>query len=210
MISHKLITSGLLLLAYLLGSIPWGLVLTRLFAIADIRRHGSGNIGATNVARVAGPVLGLATLVGDFVKGWAPVALASYLELPPAGAELYAAALALLAVLGHLFPVYTRLRGGGKGVATAAGGFAALAPLAVLIALVVFVLVLALTRRVSAGSLAAAAALPPAVLSTTGSAVFCAGAVMAATLIFIRHAGNIRRLLAGTEPPFRLGAKPDR
>lgn len=209
MISHKLITSGLLLLAYLLGSIPWGLVLTRLFAIADIRRHGSGNIGATNVARVAGPVLGLATLVGDFVKGWAPVALASYLDLPPAGAELYAAALALLAVLGHLFPVYTRLRGGGKGVATAAGGFAALAPLAVLIALVVFVLVLALTRRVSAGSLAAAAALPPAVLSTTGSAVFCAGAVMAATLIFIRHAGNIRRLLAGTEPPFRLGAKPD-
>jgi glycerol-3-phosphate acyltransferase PlsY len=210
MISHKLITSGLLLLAYLLGSIPWGLVLTRLFAIADIRRHGSGNIGATNVARVAGPVLGLATLVGDFLKGWAPVALASYLDLPPAGAELYAAALALLAVLGHLFPVYTRLRGGGKGVATAAGGFAALAPLAVLIALVVFVLVLALTRRVSAGSLAAAAALPPAVLSTTGSAVFCAGAVMAATLIFIRHAGNIRRLLAGTEPPFRLGAKPDR
>lgn len=210
MISNKLITSGLLLLAYLLGSIPWGLVLTRLFAIADIRRHGSGNIGATNVARVAGPVLGLATLVGDFVKGWAPVALASYLDLPPAGAELYASALALLAVLGHLFPVYTRLRGGGKGVATAAGGFAALAPLAVLIALVVFVLVLALTRRVSAGSLAAAAALPPAVLSTTGSAVFCAGAVMAATLIFIRHAGNIRRLLAGTEPPFRLGAKPDR
>ena len=210
MISHKLITSGLLLLAYLLGSIPWGLVLTRLFAIADIRRHGSGNIGATNVARVAGPVLGLATLVGDFLKGWAPVALASYLDLPPAGAELYAAALALLAVLGHLFPVYTRLRGGGKGVATAAGGFAALAPLAVLIALVVFVLVLALTRRVSAGSLAAAAALPPAVLSTTGSAVFCAGAVIAATLIFIRHAGNIRRLLAGTEPPFRLGAKPDR
>jgi len=211
MISHKLITSGLLLLAYLLGSIPWGLVLTRLFAIPDIRHHGSGNIGATNVARLAGPVLGLATLVGDFLKGWAPVALASYLDLPQAGGdELYAAALALLAVLGHLFPVYTRLRGGGKGVATAAGGFAALAPLAVLIALVVFVLVLALTRRVSAGSLAAAAALPPAVLSTTGSAVFCAGAVMAATLIFIRHAGNIRRLLAGTEPAFRLGNKPDR
>jgi glycerol-3-phosphate acyltransferase PlsY len=208
--SHKLITYGLPLLAYLLGSIPWGLVLTRLFAIADIRRHGSGNIGATNVARVAGPALGLATLVADFLKGWAPVVLASYLDLPQAGAEVYAAALALLAVLGHLFPVYTRLRGGGKGVATAAGGFAALAPLAVLIALVVFVLALALTRRVSAGSLAAAAALPPAVLSTTGSAVFCAGAVMAATLIFIRHAGNIRRLLTGREPPFRLGNKPDR
>jgi len=210
MISHKIITYGLPLLAYLLGSIPWGLVLTRLFAIADIRRHGSGNIGATNVARVAGPALGLATLVGDFLKGWAPVVLASDLDLPQAGAEVYGAALALLAVLGHLFPIYTRLRGGGKGVATAAGGFAALAPLAVLIALVVFVLALALTRRVSAGSLAAAAALPPAVLSTTGSAVFCAGAVIAATLIFIRHAGNIRRLLAGTEPAFMLGNKPDR
>jgi glycerol-3-phosphate acyltransferase PlsY len=208
--SHELITCGLPLLAYLLGSIPWGLVLTRLFATADIRRYGSGNIGATNVARVAGPALGLATLAGDFVKGWAPVALASSLDLPPAAAELYAAALALLAVLGHLFPVYTRLRGGGKGVATAAGAFAALAPPAVLIALAVFVLVLALTRRVSAGSLAAAAALPPAVLGTTGSAVFCAGAGIAATLIFIRHAGNIRRLLAGTEPPFRLGKNPER
>jgi glycerol-3-phosphate acyltransferase PlsY len=138
------------------------------------------------------------------------VALASYLDPPQAGAELYATALALLALLGHLFPAYTRLRGGGKGVATAAGGFAALAPLSVLIALMVFGLVLALSRRISAGSLAAAAALPPAVLGTTGSAVFCAGAAMAATLIFIRHAGNIRRLLAGTEPPFRLGNKPDR
>jgi glycerol-3-phosphate acyltransferase PlsY len=210
MTSHELIICGLPLLAYLLGSIPWGLVLTRLFATADIRRHGSGNIGATNVARVAGPALGLATLAGDVLKGWAPVALASSLDLPPAGAELYAAALALLAVLGHLFPVYTRLRGGGKGVATAAGAFAALAPSAVLIALAVFVLVLALTRRVSAGSLAASAALPPAVLGTTASAVFCAGAGIAAALIFIRHAGNIRRLLAGTEPPFRLGKNPER
>jgi glycerol-3-phosphate acyltransferase PlsY len=205
----KLITYALPPLAYLLGSIPWGLVLTRLFASDDIRRRGSGNIGAANVARVAGPALGLATLAGDFLKGWAPAALASYLNLTLAGSELYASALVLLAVLGHLFPIYTRLKGGGKGVATAAGGFAAAAPLAVLIALALFVLILALTRRVSAGSLAAAAALPLAVLGTTGSSVFCAGAVMAAVLIFVRHAANIRRLWTGTEPPFRFGRKPE-
>jgi glycerol-3-phosphate acyltransferase PlsY len=201
---------GLALAAYLLGSIPWGLALTRLFGSADIRRHGSGNIGATNVARVAGPALGLATLAGDVLKGWAPAALASQLAMPPAAAEPYAAALALLAVLGHMFPVYTRWRGGGKGVATAAGGFLALAPLAVLLALGVFGLALALTRRVSAGSLAAAAALPIAVLGVTGSAAFCIGALTTGVLVFVRHADNIRRLRAGTEPPFTFGRKPDR
>jgi len=201
---------GLALAAYLLGSIPWGLVLTRLFGSADIRRHGSGNIGATNVARVAGPVLGLATLAGDLFKGWAPVALAAYLDLPPAAAAPYAAALVLLAVLGHIFPVYTRWRGGGKGVATVAGGFLGLAPLAVLIALGVFGLVLALTRRVSAGSLAAVAALPVAVFGVTGSSVLCIGAVIAAVLIFVRHADNIRRLRAGTEPPFAFSRQSDR
>ena len=125
---------GLPLLAYLLGSIPWGLLLTRRFTSADIRRRGSGNIGATNVARVAGPAWGLATLGGDFGKGWAPVAVALHLGLPEPVFEPYAVAVALLAGLGHLFPVYTRLRGGGKGVATAAGGFFVLSPSAVLIA----------------------------------------------------------------------------
>jgi acyl phosphate:glycerol-3-phosphate acyltransferase len=198
------------LAAYLLGSIPWGLVLTRLSGAADVRRHGSGNIGATNVARVAGPLLGLATLGGDVFKGWLPVALASRLDVPPAAAAPYAVALALLAVLGHMFPVYTRWRGGGKGVATTAGGFFALVPMAVLIAAGVFGLIMVLTRRVSAGSLAAAAALPIAVLSITGSAVSCIGAAIAAVLIFVRHADNIRRLRAGTEPTFRFGVKSGR
>lgn len=206
MISDRLIVYGLPPLAYLLGSIPWGLVLTRLFASADIRRCGSGNIGATNVARVAGPLLGLATLAMDFFKGWAPAAMAGHLKLPETAAEPYAVILALLAVWGHMFPLYTRLRGGGKGVATAAGGFLALAPLAVLIATGVFGLVFALTRRVSAGSLAAVAALPIAVFGVAGSAAYVAGAAVTAFFIFIRHAGNIRRLWAGTEPPFRLGS----
>jgi glycerol-3-phosphate acyltransferase PlsY len=197
---------GLALAAYLLGSIPCGLLLTRLFGGGDIRRRGSGNIGATNVARVAGPMLGLATLAGDLFKGWLPVALASHLGLPPVAA----AALALLAILGHMLPVYTCWRGGGKGVATAAGGFFGLAPAAVLIALGVFGLVMALTRRVSAGSLAAAAALPLAVLAVSGSAAYALAAVIAAVLIFVRHAENIRRLRAGTEPPFGFGRAPDR
>lgn len=209
MTSEPLVIIGLPLAAYLLGSIPWGLVLTRLFGVADIRRHGSGNIGATNVARVAGPVLGLATLAADALKGWAPVVLASHLELPPSAAAPYAAGLALLAILGHMFPAYTRGRGGGKGVATAAGAFFGLAPPAVLIALGVFGLFAALTRRVSAGSLAAAAVLPIAVFGVTGSAATGAGAVIAAVLIFARHADNIRRLRAGTEPPFGFGRTPN-
>ena len=206
MISDRFIIYGLPLLAYLLGSIPWGLVLTRLFANADIRIRGSGNIGATNVARVAGPLLGLATLVMDFFKGWAPAAMAGQLRLPETAAEPYAVILVMLAVWGHMFPLYTRLRGGGKGVATAAGGFLALAPLAVLIATGVFGLVFALTRRVSAGSLAAAAALPIAVFGVAGSATYAAGAAVTAAFIFMRHAGNIRRLWAGTEPSFRFGS----
>jgi glycerol-3-phosphate acyltransferase PlsY len=210
MVLDTLIIYGLPLLAYLLGSIPWGVVLTRCFTSVDIRRCGSGNIGATNVARLAGPLLGLATLCADFLKGWAPVWMASSLDLPEAAAEPYIMTLALLAVLGHLFPIYTRLKGGGKGVATAAGAFFGLAPLAVLIALGVFGLVAAMTRRVSAGSLAATAALPFAVFGATGSAVFCGGGAVVAVLVFFRHAENIRRLWAGTEPPFRFGTKVDR
>ncbi len=205
-----LILYGLPVCAYLLGSVPWGVVLTRLFASADVRRQGSGNIGATNVARVAGPGLGLATLAADVLKGYVPAALAAGLMAPGMEAEIYRTAVALLAFAGHLFPVFTRFRGGGKGVATAGGGFLALAPAALLVALAVFLAVAAISRRVSAGSLAAFAALPVAVYLTTHSVAVCAGAVVAAIFVFIRHAGNISRLIAGTEPVFRLGKRPDR
>lgn len=196
--------------AYLLGSVPWGVVLTRLFApsAVDVRKQGSGNIGATNVARLAGPGLGLATLAADLLKGLAPVVLAEGLMPGGLAAQAYATGVALLALGGHLFPVYTGFRGGGKGVATAAGGFLALAPAALLIALAAFLVVAAASRRVSAGSLAAFAALPVAVYLTTGSAAVCAGAGVAAIFIFMRHAGNISRLIAGTEPAFRLGRRP--
>ena len=195
---------GIAVLAYLLGSIPCGLVLTRAFAATDIRQRGSGNIGATNVARVAGPWLGLATLTADALKGWLPVYLARSLPAPAAGAETWATAAALLAFGGHLYPLYTRFRGGGKGVATGLGSFILLAPGAGVGVLAVFLVVFFIGRRVSAASLAAAAVLPAAVFLTGDTGVVCAGAVIVAVFIFLRHAENIRRLRAGTEPEFRM------
>ena len=195
---------GIAVLAYLLGSIPCGLVLTRAFAATDVRRCGSGNIGATNVARVAGAWLGLATLTADALKGWLPVYLAQSLAAPAVGAETWATAAALLAFCGHLYPLYTGLRGGGKGVATGIGSFILLAPWAVVGVLAVFLVVFFIGRRVSAASLAAAAVLPAAVFLTGHAGVVCAVAVIMAVFIFLRHAINIRRLRAGTEPEFRM------
>lgn len=196
--------SAALLLAYLLGSIPSGLVLTRLFSTVDVRSQGSGNIGATNVARVAGPRLGIGTLVADLLKGLLPVLLALAVERAAGAPDaLLAAGAALAAVIGHMFPVYTRFRGGGKGVATAAGAFSAISVWAVLISLVVFGLVAGLTRRVSAASLSAAALLPPALWFITGSPAILTAGLVAAALIVYRHRDNIRRLLAGTEPAFK-------
>jgi acyl phosphate:glycerol-3-phosphate acyltransferase len=200
-LSYKI---GIAVLAYLLGSIPCGLVLTRAFAATDVRQCGSGNIGATNVARVAGHWLGLATLTADVLKGFLPVYLARSLPAPAADLETWATATALLAFCGHLYPLYTRFRGGGKGVATGLGAFLLLAPGAVMGVLAVFLVVFFIGRRVSAASLAAAAVLPAAVFLTGQAAVVCAGAVIVAVFIFLRHAENIRRLRAGTEPEFRV------
>jgi glycerol-3-phosphate acyltransferase PlsY len=197
--------SGLLLFAYLLGSIPWGLILSRIFASEDIRLKGSKNIGATNVTRQIGVIPGLLTLAGDILKGAIPVYLA-LVAFDPAGgsADFYPAAVALAAFLGHLFPVYLKFRDGGKGVATAAGCFAVVSPGAVLAAVVVFIAMLSMSRRVSVGSLSAAAALPLAVWIATDSAIMTATAGIVALFIFIRHRDNLKRLMAGKEPPFTL------
>jgi glycerol-3-phosphate acyltransferase PlsY len=190
--------------AYLSGSIPCGLLLARRFTRVDPRRAGSGNIGATNVARVAGPALGLATLAADVLKALLPVWAAAAWTASPATP----AAAAVAAVLGHTFPIYSRFRGGGKGVATTAGGFLWIAPEAVMWAGVVFLAAALSSRRASVGSLAAALALPVAVIVTTASWAAATGAAAAAALIFVRHADNIRRLAAGTEPAFRFGRNP--
>jgi len=146
---------GLVALAYLLGSIPFGLVLTKIFGGADIRKSGSGNIGATNVARVVGPAAGILTLLLDAAKGAAAVWLAGHFAEHRAAPMMLAGVAALV---GHCFPVWLKFKGG-KGVATALGVFAMLAPLAVLAAAVFFFVVVLLWRYVSLGSVSAAAGL---------------------------------------------------
>lgn len=194
---------GLPILAYLLGSVPWGLVLTRMFTSVDIRRQGSGNIGATNVRRLAGTPLGLLTLAGDLLKGAAPVYLAANVAgLDPIQQALFVSVVALAAFGGHLFPLYLKLKGGGKGVATAAGCFLVISPMSVLASLIAFLLILGWSGRVSAGSLSAAAVLPAAVWWSLRSPVYCGCAVLMAVLIVLRHRDNIRRLLTGSEPAF--------
>ena len=184
-------------IAYLLGSIPVGLLVARAFTGKDVRWHGSGNIGATNVRRMAGNSAGAITLAGDMAKGALPVAMALHV----AGDASWVPSLtALAAFLGHLFPIYFRCRTGGKGVATAAGGVVVLSWPVLLAALAGFAAVVAMTRRVSAGSLAASVILPTAAIlfgSPTPVKTVC---VVYAVLIFIRHHENIRRLIAGTEP----------
>ena len=200
---------GVIILTYLLGSIPFGLVFTRLFTDIDIRKAGSGNIGATNVRRLAGIPMGILTLVGDIAKGAVPVLLAQSLPAPAnLPQDVCLSLVAVAAFGGHLFPIYTKMKGGGKGVATAAGGLAAISPLAVLIALAVFLLVALVSNRVSVGSLAAAATLPPSLWWTTHSIAFTACALVLAVGIFFRHSSNIRRLRNGTEPVIR--SKQDR
>jgi glycerol-3-phosphate acyltransferase PlsY len=189
------------LFAYLLGSIPWGLVLTRLFTSVDIRQLGSGNIGATNVRRVAGTTLGALTLAGDVLKGAFPVWLAVTITAPnELWGEIYISLVALAAFSGHLYPVYMKFKDGGKGVATAGGCFVVISPMACAVAIVVFILFICLFNRASAASLAAAAALPVAVWYVIGSGVLTGCAVVTAIFIYFRHIDNIKRLLSGAEP----------
>ena len=197
--------------SYLLGSIPFGYILVRVFQGIDVRSIGSGNIGATNVARTGGKGLAIATLLLDTLKGWLPVFLV--LTIPgipasgPAQLHTMATLAALCAVIGHMFPVWLGFKGG-KGVATGLGVFLALAPKAVLIVLVLFVVIVALTRYVSLGSILAAAAFPAALWwldrnSFPAPALLMCVAV--ALLVIVRHHQNIGRLLAGTES--RYGAR---
>jgi len=201
----------LCIFAYLLGSIPFGLIFANLFTNEDLRRIGSGNIGATNALRAGGWRLGLATLVGDGLKGAIPVYLALVLSSNHSSgpADLWMTLSAFCAFSGHLFPVYLKFSTGGKGVATAAGCFAVISPLALAVSLAAFVIVAGVSRRVSAGSLVAAALLPIAVFWITRSIVLSGCALVISMMVIFRHRDNIRRLLAGTEPKIggRLKAK---
>jgi glycerol-3-phosphate acyltransferase PlsY len=188
----------ILLAAYLIGAIPCGVLLTRFFGGGDIRNAGSGNIGATNVYRVAGKKLGILTLLGDLFKGAIPVAFAKFTLLLP---EWGVAAVAVAAFLGHCYPVYLGFKGG-KGVATALGIYLILSPLAVLIAMVLFGGILYKTRYVSLGSIAAATLLPFLVIFINRSHELLAASLLISILVILRHSANIRRLLDGTESRF--------
>lgn len=182
--------------AYLLGSIPTGYVLGK-FSGVDVRQVGSGNVGATNVARAVGKWQGVLTLLTDAVKGMVPVAIGLRMSLQPEAI----AAIASAAFLGHLYPVFLKFHGG-KGVATALGALLIIAPLATLLLLGIFAAVVFPTRLVSLSSIIAAAMAPLALwIFFQPPAIVWMGAFLAA-MIASRHRGNIQRLLAGTEPRF--------
>jgi acyl phosphate:glycerol-3-phosphate acyltransferase len=187
----------LLLCAYLLGSVPTGLLLARAFGV-NIRETGSGNIGATNVYRTMGRKVGILTLVGDCLKGLIPVLVAKWLGLPDA----WVAAIGLAALLGHVFTIFLGFKGG-KGVATALGVFLGTAPISVLLALVIFALVLYKWRYVSLASVVAAALIPALVWLTVGKPELVLMSLAIALVVIFRHRENIARLRAGTESKFK-------
>lgn len=191
------------LAAYLLGSIPFGVILTRAFGKGDVRKAGSGNIGATNVARAAGVPAGVLTLVLDAAKGTGAVLVAEKLSNDSATWMTIAA---FAALLGHCFPVWLKFKGG-KGVATAAGIFLVLSPVACLAAIVLFLLVVIFWRYVSLGSVSAAAAMPLLIYLLWAPRhapppAVSFGVVAIALLIIFKHRGNLQRLLDGAEPKF--------
>jgi glycerol-3-phosphate acyltransferase PlsY len=189
------------LAAYLLGSVPFAILVSRCCSASDPRMVGSGNVGATNVFRSSGVVAGLAVLLLDIGKGAGSVALAQRVDSTGA----LPAIAGLAAIVGHVYPVWLRFRGG-KGVATACGVFVMLAPVALPLVIAIFAGTVGITRYVSLGSIAAALSLPPIAYAVGSPAPTVAASLAAAVLILVRHRSNLARLTAGTEP--RVAARP--
>lgn len=197
--------------AYLLGSIPFGYLLVRVFRHQDVRSTGSGNIGATNVARSGGKSLGLLTLLLDALKGYLAVIIAMHFAPSTLhGASNLAISAAVAAVIGHVFPVWLNFRGG-KGIATALGVFLALVPWVALSALGLFVVIVAITRLVSLGSILAAVSIPLFALLwvPARSAALLPGLTCISLLTIVKHHANIVRLLKGKESRFGSDNKAD-
>jgi acyl phosphate:glycerol-3-phosphate acyltransferase len=192
--------AAVLVAAYLFGSIPFSYLIARRRGV-DVRRVGSGNVGATNVLRSVGRGAGLAAFALDFLKGTVATLVARSVE--PGGA--LPALAAATAVLGHMYPVWLRFRGG-KGVATGAGAFLPIAPLPTVAALVAFGLTLAATRYVSLGSLVGCATLAALAFALDGPSVVAFAATATALLVLWKHRANLARIVQGTES--RLGARP--
>jgi glycerol-3-phosphate acyltransferase PlsY len=191
-----------ILIAYLLGAIPFGYLLTRFTTGKDVRAEGSGNIGATNVLRAAGPGAAIATLALDMAKGFAAVWIAGLITDSQPG---WMADAALAVMVGHAFPIFLGFKGG-KTVATFIGAFLYLTPIPMLAALVVFVITVAVTRYISAGSILLAATFPLGVwLIEHPTPNELIAALIAAAIVVYRHRENLQRMRTGKEPAFRWG-----
>jgi acyl phosphate:glycerol-3-phosphate acyltransferase len=210
---------ALIVAAYLIGSIPFSFLVAKLFAGKDVRAHGSGNVGATNVARTAGRGAGVLALLLDLAKGWGAVMVARWIVEQPgwpfaAGTEpwqmreMWIALSGLLAVLAHMFPVWLRFHGG-KGVATAAGVFLALNPVVLLGAMLVFVIVLLAFRYVSLASILTAASAPMLFRFLVPGPPFwrIVMSIAIGIAVIVKHHSNIARIVAGTER--KLGQKKE-
>jgi glycerol-3-phosphate acyltransferase PlsY len=205
MLAFAVVVTG----SYLLGSIPFGYLAGRIAGI-DIRKCGSGNVGATNVIRTLGKGYGYPVFVADFLKGFGAVKIsmlvAARLQPGWSSSEMFGIVAAISSVLGHSFPVWLNFKGG-KGVATSAGALFCLAPVAALVGASVWILTFLVTRYVSVASVAAAAALPVIILiitrlrETGGKSLFYSSVCLAAVVIW-RHRSNLSRLVRGTEARF--------
>jgi acyl phosphate:glycerol-3-phosphate acyltransferase len=184
--------------AYLLGSIPFGLLIVRLLTKVDIRHIGSGNIGATNVKRAVGTKWAAATLICDGLKGFLPVLTALWLYQTTY--QWLPAITTLAAIAGHMYPLYFGFKPGGKGVATTLGCLLIIAPMACAVAIVIFIPAVYLSKRVSVGSLAATLSMPPATWFTTHDPAIAMAAIIIMSLILSRHKDNIQRIAQGLEP----------
>ncbi|MBI5327795.1 MAG: glycerol-3-phosphate 1-O-acyltransferase PlsY [Deltaproteobacteria bacterium] len=194
------------ILAYLIGSIPTGIIVAKISGAADPRTVGSGNIGATNVGRAAGKTAGIITLAGDILKGFLLAMLATYLFSSSAeeNFQIMVSIISLAVFLGHIFPIFLKFKGG-KGVATALGVLLAIGPLQAVLALLIFIIIAAVFRYVSVGSMIAAASLPVWFGLFTSSRPYIPLTAIIAVLIILKHLDNIKRLMQGTEN--KIGSK---
>jgi len=197
--------------AYLIGAVPFGLLIARLYGIKDIRQVGSGNTGATNVYRTAGPGAAVWVFLLDIGKGVVAVLLARWLAPNWWPQDVFLLSVVMAAVIGHIFPVYLRFRGG-KGVNTALGGLIMVMPVEILVCLVMFLIMTALFRYISLGSITAAVSLPAVLLverfllKQGVPDVYLVFGIALAILVILAHIKNIGRLLAGTENRFQLSS----
>ena len=190
----------LTIIAYLIGSIPTGIVVAKILGAPDPRAVGSGNIGATNVGRAAGKAAGIITLIGDVLKGFLITLLALYIlgSSSETNSPLAISIVAFSVFLGHLFPVFLKFKGG-KGVATTLGVFLAIGPFQAILALILFIIIVAIFKYVSVASMIASVSIPLLLNLSPATSPYIPLAVIISVLIILKHSDNIKRLIQGTE-----------